>query len=57
MSNIICPRCDSENIVKNGNTDYGKPRYIAFLFHLWKKMYHTYQITYHKFLAVISVCS
>jgi insertion element IS1 protein InsB len=29
MSNKICPRCNSENIVRNGNTDYGKPRYMC----------------------------
>ena len=29
MNEIICPRCDSENIVKNGNTSYGKPRYMC----------------------------
>jgi len=27
MKNISCPRCNSENIIRNGNTDYGKPRY------------------------------
>jgi len=29
MSNITCPRCDSENIVKNGNTAYGKRKHMC----------------------------
>ena len=29
MSNTICPRCDSENIVKNGNTTYGKAKFMC----------------------------
>ena len=29
MSNIICPRCESENIVRNGNTSHGKPRHMC----------------------------
>jgi len=29
MSNAICPRCDSENIVKNGNTTCGKRKFMC----------------------------
>ncbi|WP_207682596.1 IS1 family transposase [Desulfonema magnum] len=29
MNEIICFRCNSENIVRNGNTSYGKPRYMC----------------------------
>ena len=29
MKDVICPRCNSENIVKNGNTIYGKPNVIT----------------------------
>lgn len=29
MSNLACPRCKSENIVRNGNTAYGKARYLC----------------------------
>jgi len=29
MSNITCPRCDSGNTVRNGNTAYGKRQYMC----------------------------
>jgi IS1 family transposase/transposase-like protein len=29
MSKMTCPRCDSENIVRNGNTAYGKRKYMC----------------------------
>jgi len=29
MKDVICPRCNSENIVKNGNTIYGKPKFMC----------------------------
>jgi len=29
MRNLICPRCESGNIVKNGNTAYGKPKFMC----------------------------
>ena len=29
MRDIICPRCNSGNIVKNGNTVYGKPKFMC----------------------------
>ncbi len=29
MKDMICPRCNSENIVKNGNTIYGKPKVMC----------------------------
>jgi len=29
MRDIICPCCNSENIVKNGNTVYGKPKFMC----------------------------
>jgi len=29
MRDMICPRCNSGNIVKNGNTAYGKPKFMC----------------------------
>jgi len=29
MKDMICPRCNSENIVKNGNTIYGNPKFMC----------------------------
>jgi len=29
MNDIICPRCNSGNIVKNGNMIYGKPKFMC----------------------------
>jgi len=29
MRDMICPRCNSGNIVKNGNTVYGKPKFMC----------------------------
>ncbi|OQX11280.1 MAG: hypothetical protein BWK80_44905 [Desulfobacteraceae bacterium IS3] len=29
MRDMICPRCNSENIIKNGNTVYGKPKFMC----------------------------
>ena len=29
MRDMICPRCGSENIVKNGNSIYGKPKFMC----------------------------
>jgi len=29
MRDMICPRCNSGNIVKNGNTVYGRPEFIC----------------------------
>jgi transposase-like protein len=29
MRDIICPRCSSGNIIKNGNTVYGRPEFMC----------------------------
>ncbi len=29
MRDMNCPRCSSENIVKNGNTIYGRPKFMC----------------------------
>ena len=29
MKDMICPRCNSGNIVKNGNMIYGKPKFMC----------------------------
>lgn len=29
MKLMICPRCNSENTLRNGNTAYGKPKYMC----------------------------
>ncbi len=29
MKDVICPRCNSENIIKTGNTIYGKPKFMC----------------------------